>query len=618
MRHRSLFVVAAVAGLAAATSQAQIVDTSFTYQGQLQEAGVNYNGSADFVFRLWDAPVGGNFLGDEVVGPVAVSNGLFSTELDFGAAAIDAPNGYLEIFVRTPAGGGSYTALGTRQKLNAAPYSIQSRGWFTNDAGDSSLTNPATGQGMYFFPDPAFAEPYMQVLDDSGMLLNEIIQASGGGIYRAFENTTSQLGAAFGAGGFIAGVGGFLELDDSDGSYDPLVRIYADQDFNNTDTDADAIIRLQSNGGAGTIGSQVTMENGAGFFETIQLDAGASGSGGQIRVGDESGTPTINLNGGNDFGTIQTFADDGTQLFTVQEDPSIGPFSGSMYLGGQQGIATVVLESDFGASGDPFMQLNGSTRDVSFRTDVAGDFTAQLPTDAINQFETSAEAGIASVVTTGQVVPTGGVETNITSRSLTCPTSGFVLVIATAELTRSHTTGTTSAFSFGVSDESGVTPGGSQDVDWVIPSGAPSGTRDTPGAAHGVFNVSAGLNTFYLVGDNNAGTGNVTANDVTMTCLFVPTAYGVVNPALRESGMNDEQMAAMATPLTDEDILIEQLMAQQQHIDRLASELATYQAQQQQMMEAIERLNPAAPGAQPTPMRSFEHQDGKFAAEAGR
>src|SRR6266850_4196199 len=59
--------------------------TSFTYQGRLNNGANSVNGYYDFTFTLFDAGSGGSIAGSTITQPaLAVSNGLFTTTLDFG------------------------------------------------------------------------------------------------------------------------------------------------------------------------------------------------------------------------------------------------------------------------------------------------------------------------------------------------------------------------------------------------------------------------------------------------------------------------------------------------------------------------------------------------------
>jgi hypothetical protein len=99
--------------------------TGFTYQGKLDEDGAPHTGACDFQFSLWDAAGGGNQIGTtQTETGVALSEGLFTVELDFGSTAFAGSARWLQIAVRCPAGSGGYTTLDPRQALTAAPYAL--------------------------------------------------------------------------------------------------------------------------------------------------------------------------------------------------------------------------------------------------------------------------------------------------------------------------------------------------------------------------------------------------------------------------------------------------------------------------------------------------------------
>lgn len=99
--------------------------TSFTYQGKLNDGGAPANGSYDLRFRLFDAANAGAQVGATLtVTNVQATAGIFSASLDFGAAAFSGADRFLEISI-SPAGQNNFVTLAPRQKLNAAPYAIQ-------------------------------------------------------------------------------------------------------------------------------------------------------------------------------------------------------------------------------------------------------------------------------------------------------------------------------------------------------------------------------------------------------------------------------------------------------------------------------------------------------------
>jgi hypothetical protein len=99
--------------------------TEFTYQGKLTDSGTPQS-TYQMQFKLFDALSGGSQVGFALTKPsVAVSSGVFTVSLDFGAAAFDGTDRFLEIAVKKNAGD-PFTVLTPRQKLTSAPYSITS------------------------------------------------------------------------------------------------------------------------------------------------------------------------------------------------------------------------------------------------------------------------------------------------------------------------------------------------------------------------------------------------------------------------------------------------------------------------------------------------------------
>jgi hypothetical protein len=113
------------------TSYAQ--GTAFTYQGRLNDGTNPAAGTYDLRFTLFDASSGGSVMaGPTTNGAVAVSEGLFTVTLDFGAGVFNGTSRWLEISVRTN-GAGSFTKLNPRQLVTPEPYAIM--------AGEVTSTN---------------------------------------------------------------------------------------------------------------------------------------------------------------------------------------------------------------------------------------------------------------------------------------------------------------------------------------------------------------------------------------------------------------------------------------------------------------------------------------------
>jgi hypothetical protein len=105
--------------------------TAFTYQGQLRDASGPTNGTFDVRFSLYTTQTSGPALQSVEYEGLALTNGLFHLQLDFGPAAQETSEGWLEIAVRPAGSTDSYAVLTPRQKLISMPYAIlaQAESW---------------------------------------------------------------------------------------------------------------------------------------------------------------------------------------------------------------------------------------------------------------------------------------------------------------------------------------------------------------------------------------------------------------------------------------------------------------------------------------------------------
>jgi hypothetical protein len=167
------------------------IGTAFTYQGYLTDGGSPAEGSYDFRFRLYDAPSEGAQVGSPVVGDnVAVADGYFTVELDFGGAAFNGQARYLAIAVRPGGSAGAYTALSPRQPLTPTPYALYAQRVGSHDhLGDTwtGTDNPLAIEG-------SFARAPLELSNATGYGLRigpsgddgvRVYQAGGHGVYAA-------------------------------------------------------------------------------------------------------------------------------------------------------------------------------------------------------------------------------------------------------------------------------------------------------------------------------------------------------------------------------------------------------------------------------------------------
>ncbi|OAI40841.1 hypothetical protein AYO38_05000 [bacterium SCGC AG-212-C10] len=109
------------------TPQAVVPDT-FSYQGRLVQNGQAVSGVYDFQFRLYDSAAAAVQVGPLVaVEDLQVTNGLFSTQLGFGAAAFNGQSRFLEVRVRPGASTGGFELLAPLQELTATPYALYAK-----------------------------------------------------------------------------------------------------------------------------------------------------------------------------------------------------------------------------------------------------------------------------------------------------------------------------------------------------------------------------------------------------------------------------------------------------------------------------------------------------------
>lgn len=100
------------------------VGTGITYQGRLTDGGQPANGLHDIRATLFDALAGGNQVGPVVTrSNVSVTNGLFTTELDFGNVFGDVAL-FMQLQV-SPAGLNQFETLTPRQRLTPTPFALK-------------------------------------------------------------------------------------------------------------------------------------------------------------------------------------------------------------------------------------------------------------------------------------------------------------------------------------------------------------------------------------------------------------------------------------------------------------------------------------------------------------
>ncbi len=149
--------IIAASSIAATTAHAQFIRDSFTYQGTLNDNGAPANGLYDITFLIYDDEVGGAPVpnGTVTVNNVQVTDGLFSTEIEFAAFGLIFNTNtslYLELRI-SESGQTGTTILEPRQKLTPttlANYALRSG--YAEDSG-TTLNDAYRNDNAILFQD---------------------------------------------------------------------------------------------------------------------------------------------------------------------------------------------------------------------------------------------------------------------------------------------------------------------------------------------------------------------------------------------------------------------------------------------------------------------------------
>lgn len=305
-------------------------------------------------------------------------------------------------------------------------------------------------------------------------------------------------------------------------------------------------------GSALTTEGTVTVNGPAGLPNAVIKQF--STSGGQIAVRDEAGNMTdrmeIDANGTGGYFSVYRSAN------------SIG-----FTVDGNDGTE------------EPVVSVTGSARLAKFDMSVSGDASVVLPTSGVNSVEEFNEPGVAESYQNSAIQVGLGV-TTIGSRTISCPDDGYVIAIAGGHCEIGHVVNTDSRILYGVND---VTGSFATSIGVAgLPSTAPSGNSYRfPCPFVGVWPVTAGAHTFYLLAQRIGAANGIVWNDPTLTLLYVPTSYGTVTGNKAFAATPD----ASGAPLTGAEIEAEKSQSiaadqarVQQELDAMKAQLAEIQA----------------------------------------
>ncbi len=292
----------------------QVLGTDFTYQGQLKQGGALANGNFNFSFLLFTAASGGSQVGSTVnLSNVAVSEGLFTVELDFGASAFNGSNRWLEVRVN-----GIF--LSPRQPLNGTPYALQTRGLFVNQSEsfvgvgrDFSIT----GVEAFGIESPATSSFGGMYINTSGIAGLPFYGYATGGVAQAFHYYEPSSGL------WRLSIGGSTRLVVSDtgmvgiGTSQPNFALNVAGSSDTSPTGGGLIVAGTQIAANVSIDANEIMARDNNDVATLFLNH----EGGNVSIGQQSGgttrliTPVLQITGGSDF----------AEMFDVRHEGAIEP-----------------------------------------------------------------------------------------------------------------------------------------------------------------------------------------------------------------------------------------------------------------------------------------------------
>lgn len=215
----------------------------------------------------------------------------------------------------------------------------------------------------------------------------------------------------------------------------------------------------------------------------------------------------------------------------------------------QTGSTPLWASLEYGGGVSPYDPVLTLPRPSGSNT-IIGPFQIVVPEDYITSSAILDEPGASSAARGIFEITLPTTLTTILSTTLDCPTAGYVMVFGTCEGIADHTSGTASQGVFGISTSATSLPS-NQDMDLALPSSLGSGRVKVPVGVERIFPVTSGMNTFHFLG--RTVTGSYSADDIQLTAIFLPTAYGTIYTGSAPPAGSGDAMATDDEASTDPD-----------------------------------------------------------------
>lgn len=280
----------------------------------------------------------------------------------------------------------------------------------------------------------------------------------------------------------------------------------------------------------------------------------------------------------------------GLAIWTVAV--TLSPIASNFSAGDEVSAATfnnlfTAINDNFVALDDGKVETAGDT--ITGNLGVGGDLI--LTPTAVFSEEIENEAGAANIHTDTSFTLTGGVDV-LLSRTITVPTDGYVIAMATCDCFAGKTTATDIFANYGVNDSDASIPITQDFLHWVD-SSLPNGIYYQTFTVQGLFTVTAGSHTFYFLGDQATGDGEFIAFDRQLTLIFVPTSYGTIQSNLVGSttadGQHGEQLRALS-PALEASTAAERAESIAADQDRIERELAEMRRRMDELQDELDRM----------------------------
>ncbi len=602
--------------------------TAFTYQGQLKQGGVPVNGTIDLEFTLWDAEADGNPVGSPVgINGVAVSNGLFTADLDFGASAFGGDDRWLQVAVNG-------TTLGSRQRVASTPYAqFAAAPWAKSGVSDLSYLEGNVGIGT------TTPQDRLHVTDGSLLLgvNSNLMKQDSGGVVRSLllydgSDNLQFLAPPDKTMAFRTGTGGFTSV---------RATLTATGRLGIGTATPDVLLHLQSGtpGDSGTItASNVLLERNSDNYLTFMSPSNrasglAFGQPGntnfelfhgaivynestllhamQFRTGGNVTRMTIDGRGFVGIGTTTPrgaldVAGSADTTLRVERTGGAAVETTASATAGQIGTAN---NSNFR------LLTNNLTRVMITGTGLVGINTG-VPTGRLHVFDTT--GGNASVVLPNSAIGAAEIldepgcaglvfavdpfdddpplpaffpdpPASLLSQSINAPAAGYVLAIATIGA-RSFSTGGT-ASRWGLTTDVANIPDDQMLLVEFNPTST-AGNWSTPVTLHRLFPVTAGTTTVHVVAQGFFG--NWEYEKAQFSLIFIPTTYGTApmtagdNSQSAAAGFDGGEVSAVQSRPTDLAALLEQVQAERAALHAELESLAKLKAD----LEALRNVLP--------------------------